>query len=320
LESAALNAQDRDLNKMDTMEVKQQVRQFYDQVGWQLVGEQQYQNAHYEDLRPVASEYVHRCHLRVARHLNPTGRLLLDAGSGPIQYPEYLLYSAGYARRVCADISIVALQEARKRIGDHGLFVVADVANLPFKPGVFDGVVSLHTIHHLPEGQHIQAYRELYRTLGEDRVAVVVNGSPNSRLVKSFDPLIAFSNRLRGLYRRLFKRQPQTQKARTKNNGKKGAKKVSGSGKNSKTGTFTQRHDASWLETELGAFIPVEIRVWRSVNVRFTRALIHSWLGGRWLLRGLYVLEEKFPHFFGTYGSYPLILIRKRVGGAEVKR
>ena len=35
-------------------------------------------------------------------------------------------------------------QEARKRIGAHGLFVVCDVANLPFRPDVFDGVVSLH--------------------------------------------------------------------------------------------------------------------------------------------------------------------------------
>ena len=145
--------------------VKQEVREFYDQVGWQEVTQGVYQNAHYEDLRPVAREYIHRCHLRVARHLKPAGRFLLDAGSGPIQYPEYLDYSQGYQYRVCVDISIVALQEARKRIGEHGLFVVADVANLPFKPGVFEGVVSLHTIHHLPQEEQLQAYQELYRVL-----------------------------------------------------------------------------------------------------------------------------------------------------------
>jgi ubiquinone/menaquinone biosynthesis C-methylase UbiE len=75
---------------------------------------------------------------------------MLDAGSGPIQYPEYLEFSKGYQRRVCADISFVALQEARKRIGDHGLYVVCDIANLPFKSAAFEGMVSLHTIHHLP--------------------------------------------------------------------------------------------------------------------------------------------------------------------------
>ena len=49
--------------------VKQQVREFYDQVGWQEAGEGVYQNAHYEDLRPVSREYIHRCHLRILRHL-----------------------------------------------------------------------------------------------------------------------------------------------------------------------------------------------------------------------------------------------------------
>ena len=80
---------------------------------------------------------------------------------GPIQYPEYLTYSQGYSYRVCVDISIVALQEARKRIGSRGLYVVADVANLPFRPDVFDGVVSLHTLHHLPPQDHGRAYGEL---------------------------------------------------------------------------------------------------------------------------------------------------------------
>jgi len=85
---------------MSDAQIKQQVQAFYDQVGWQQVSEGTYQNATYEDLRPVAREYVHRCHLRVGRHLAPRGKLLLDAGSGPIQYPEYLTYSRGYQQRV----------------------------------------------------------------------------------------------------------------------------------------------------------------------------------------------------------------------------
>ena len=43
--------------------------------------------------------------------------------------------------------------------------------------------------------------------------------------------------------------------------------------------------------------MPVEILVWRSVTVRFMRALIHPWLGGRFWLRLLYWLEERFPHY-----------------------
>ena len=54
--------------------------------------------------------------------------------------------------------------------------MVADVANLPFADQVFDGVVSLHTIHHLPSNEHQQAYMGLYRVLAELKSAVVVNG------------------------------------------------------------------------------------------------------------------------------------------------
>jgi len=123
-------------------DVKQRVREFYDSVGWKQVGSGLYQNARYEDLRLVSREYIHRCHVRVNRYLKKMGKFLLDAGSGPIQYPEYLEYSSGYQYRVCLDISILALDEARERIGSHGLFVVGDAANLPFKPEAFDGVVS----------------------------------------------------------------------------------------------------------------------------------------------------------------------------------
>lgn len=65
-------------------DIKQNVREFYDRVGWQQVSEGVYQNARYEDLRSVSREYIHRCHMRVKKHLPDQGRYLLDAGSGPI--------------------------------------------------------------------------------------------------------------------------------------------------------------------------------------------------------------------------------------------
>ncbi len=284
-------------------EVKERVRQFYDQVGWQQVGEGLYQNAHYEDLRPVSRPYIQRCHARVARYLQSSGRYLLDAGSGPIQYADYLIYSRAYDYRVCADISMVALQEARKRIGDRlGLFVVADVAHLPFKPGVFDGVVSLHTIHHLPEDEHLHAYGELYRVLRPGRSAAVVNGWPSSRLMKLAEPLVRLSQGSRRFAARLIRRASKgLERKRAPEDGNDTPQK----------GTFTSRHDAHWVRQQVGAQMPVEIYPWRSVSVRFMRNLIHPWTGGRLWLRLLYLLEERFPHFFGENGQYPLIVIRK---------
>jgi ubiquinone/menaquinone biosynthesis C-methylase UbiE len=282
------------------IQVKQQVRQFYDQVGWQEVGEGVYQNARFEDLRPVSREYIHNCHLRVGKHLSQGGKYFLDAGSGPIQYPEYLEYSHGYQARVCADISIVALQEARRRIGDRknggqGLFVVADVANLPFTDQIFDGVVSLHTIHHIPSNEHQQAYLELFRVLAESKSAIVVNGWESSSISDIFVRPIKWGRRTRKRIARRFRKGsqgPATQKTKA-------------------VSTFVNKHNADWLKAEVGSLVDIDILVWRSVGVRFLKAYIHPYLGGRWLLRQLFWLEERFPHYMGKHGLYPLIILKK---------
>jgi SAM-dependent methyltransferase len=292
-------------------DIKRQVREFYNQVGWQAAGEGFYQNARYEDLRPVSREYVHRCHLRVARHLRPAGRFLLDAGSGPIQYPEYLVYSSGYRGRVCVDISSVALQEARKRIGDcreggHGMFVVADIANLPFKPGVFDGVVSLHTVHHLPRQEHPRAYRELHRVMAPGSSAVVVNGWDQPPLTVVLDELAKVVEKAYSWFK---KKNPVPA------GGSSPVVSHPNPSQNSTTnkaqGTFVRKSSPAALRQEIGQWMQFEIRVWRSVNVRTLRSFIHERRGGRQILRMLFWLEERFPRFFGEKGQYPMIIIHK---------
>ncbi len=283
------------VDTMTDQDIKQQVRKFYDQVGWQLEADGLFQNAHYEDLRPVSAEYIHRCHGRVGRHLKSSGKFLLDAGSGPVQYEEYMDYLRGYIYRVCADISIVALVEARKKLGDKGLYVVSDIANLPFKAGVFDGVMSMHTIHHLPREDHRVAYQELFRVLVPDSTAVVVNGWTDSALTGWLERLVKTFNRTR---RKLGKSAGTVKKN----------KKVD---QIKEKGTFVQKYNASWLKAELSGVVPIKILVWRSASVRFLRTFIHQGLGGRQLLRWLFALEEKYPRFFGENGQYPLIVIKK---------
>lgn len=292
---------------MNQAQVKQQVRAFYDQVGWQKVAGDLYQNARYEDLRPVAAEYIHRCHLRVGRYLHKEGRFLLDAGSGPVQYYEYLGYSLGYSYRVCADISIVALMEARRRLGEHALCVVADVANLPFAGGVFDGAVSLHTLHHLPLAEQGKAYGEIYRMLDEGRSAVVVNGWTDSPLMRRSTWLVRLAERAGKLAARLRGRRPAAEDQPSDPQAKKDP-----------TGTFVNKLDAAWLRGLLGGQMRYEIYVWRSVSVRWLRALVHGPTGGRLFLRLLYWLEERAPRWFGENGQYPLVVIWKQTTSEEV--
>jgi SAM-dependent methyltransferase len=270
---------------------KQQVREFYDQIGWSQIGDGLYQNARYEDLRPVSRQYIHNCHLRVKRHLAASGDILLDAGSGPVQWPEYLTYSEGYKYRLCADISITALREARNRLGEKGLFVVADIANLPFKADSFDGVVSMHTIHHLPLSEHKRAYLELLRVLKPGRSGVVVNGWYNPLLMRLAEPFIALARWITG-------------RSATK-------KKKDWSADEEQTGTFVEKMTPRWLKNELKDAVRFEIYPWRSLSPRFMRWFVRPQWGGKIFLRIVFWLEETFPRFFGEHGQYPLIVIKK---------
>jgi ubiquinone/menaquinone biosynthesis C-methylase UbiE len=269
---------------------KQQVREFYDQIGWLQVGAGLYQNARYEDLRPVSRDYIHKCHLRVNRHLASRGDFLLDAGSGPVQWPEYLTYSAGYRFRVCADLSITALREARTRLGAGGLYVIADIANLPFKSEVFDGVVSMHAIHHLALSEHRRAYVEFNRVLKAGREAVIINGWHNPLLMRMAEPLIRSGRWLTG---------------------RSSKKKKNWSAEDEQAGTFVEKMTPHWLKNELKGVVKFEIFPWRSLSPRFMRWFVRPILAGGAFLEFVFWLEERFPKFFGENGQYPLIVLRK---------
>jgi ubiquinone/menaquinone biosynthesis C-methylase UbiE len=287
--------------------VQDEVRRFYDSVGWQRVGPGVFQNARYEDLRPVSQEYIRRCRRRVLRHLRPEGRFLLDGGSGPIQYPEYLEYSAGYRSRVCVDLSGRALREARERIGAHGLYVVADIARLPFPAGFADGVVSLHTLHHLSPAEQRAALTDLTRVLAPGASAVVVYGwGPGAPIGRWTRLPIRLASAVVRAYGRLRRRPTPPAAA------------VVGAAPQPR-GTLTFKHGHAWLVENTRHLPDVEVLTWRSVGTNFLRTFIHERLLGRGWLRLLYRLEELWPHWFGRHGQYPLIVIRKPAAATRVQ-
>ena len=160
---------------------------------------------------------------------------------------------------------------------------------------MFDGVVSLHTIHHLPTSEHQQAFLELFRVLAQSRNAVVVNGWDSSSISDFFVTPIKWSRRTRKkIARRL----------------KKGSR-VPAAPRDPAVSTFVNKHNADWLREEVGDLIPMDIFVWRTVSVRFLKAYIHEHFGGRWILRQLYHLEERYPQYMGEHGLYPLIILKK---------
>jgi ubiquinone/menaquinone biosynthesis C-methylase UbiE len=269
--------------------IKKDVQKFYDNVGWDKSDDGFSDASIYEDLRPVAAEYIHQCHQRVKQYLPESGRYLLDVASGPVQYDDYVAYSAGYDRRVCADISVRSLIEARRKLGDKGLYVVADIANLPFADNTFDGVVSLHTVYHVPAAEQEKAFNEIHRVLAVERSAVVVYswGARSPLMLLSLMPFQAWN----WLSRRI--------RTRTASQG------VSDS-----PALYGHHYGYRWFANRKWPFT-YELYSWRSVSPDFTKIYARRLLAGRSLLSLLFRMENAWPRFFGRFGQYPMIVFRK---------
>jgi ubiquinone/menaquinone biosynthesis C-methylase UbiE len=170
------------------------------------------------------------------------------------------------------------------------LFVVADIANLPFKPNAFDGIVSMHTIHHLPLNEHKRAYLELNRVLKAGRSAVIINGWHNPFLMRLAEPFIRVGRLLTG---------------------RSAKKKKNWSQEEDEAGTFVEKMTPGWLKKELKDEVSFNIYPWRSLSPRFMRWFVRPQFGGKAYLRLIFWLEERFPRFFGENGQYPMIVIKK---------
>ncbi|MCO6454611.1 MAG: class I SAM-dependent methyltransferase, partial [Pirellulaceae bacterium] len=281
---------------------KQRVRRFYDEVGWTIDDRGVFDDAaRFEDRRSVSAEYIHRCHLRVARHLPPAGRYLLDAASGPVQYPEYLAYSRGFERRVCVDLSFAALQAARRNLGPRGIYILGDITNLPLRDGAVDAAVSLHTIYHVPADEQATAFRELSRVVRPGNPAVVVYAwkSPWIRLLKLPPRLARLPVRIASRLADWFARRLGADQA-----GKSPADSP----------LYFHAHSCGWFTRQAWPF-EFEIHCWRSVSVDLLQSYFHRALAGRAALRALFQLEESMPGLLGRRGAYPLIVLRRNQAG-----
>ncbi len=82
--------------------------------------------------------------------LPPAGRLALELGAGAGRLTPML---AGFEQVVLLDYSRTQMQQARARLGESPryTFVAANVYQLPFAPGLFDGATMIRVIHHLAD-------------------------------------------------------------------------------------------------------------------------------------------------------------------------
>jgi len=291
LEGLAISLQGELADNTHFGEEKQNVQEFYDRIGWSRGENNAFIDADkYEDLRPVASEYVSRCRLRINRHLSHGGEYLLDVASGPIQFPEYLTYSEKFHFRICVDLSFTALVEARKKLGDRGIYLLADITNLPLRTGSVDAAISLHTIYHVPEREQPLAFCELHRVIKPDSTAVVIySWGARSILMNTLLFPLVLLRAARRVGRRAFAVM-----------GRASASKL-----------YAHMHSPEWFERYAWGF-ELELLGWRLLSHHCSKVYAHRFLLGRRLLKAALWCEDRFPRFAGRVGQYPLVVIRKR--------
>lgn len=272
-------------------EEKKLVKNFYDSRGWLTTERGDYEDADiFEDLRPVSSEYLKKCHDRVNRHLKQSGEYILDAASGALQYEDYLQYSANYSYRVCIDLSFRGLIECKRKLGSKAICILGDITNLPIRSNSMQGFISLNTIYHIPKDEQVQAIKELYRVLDiRCKGVIVYDWYKHSRWMNiALFPFRAYEYSRQRL-RRFFSR-------------------VNGLGEPTKM-LYFYTHPFSYFVDNLP--FKFKLAVWRSVSVPFMKVYIHSWLFGKQNLRWIYKQEELNPEKYGLNGEYPMLLFEK---------
>lgn len=242
------------------------------------------------DFRDVSSDYIRNSFTKAKKYLNPKGKYLLDIASGPIGLKEYVDLSENFEIRICADISVNALIQAKHNFSHkNGIYICADITNIPLKENICDSVLCQHTLYHIPKNEQKTAVEEMYRVTKPDcKIAIVYSLFYHSWFMN----ISLFPVQLYRIARHF-------------------AGKVYVSLFNSKPRLYFYPHSLGWFKRTFAFSSKMEFYCWRSTNKYFLNLYIHKWFFGEKLLEKLKKSEDRYPKFWGRFGEYPVIKIRK---------
>jgi len=177
---------------VDMNKEKGGVKKYYETFGWQKTIKGIYNDAClYEDQRKSNVFYSHLNLSILRRYFKRKGVFFLDVGCGA---KPCTAVAKDFNFHVCVDFTKAGLMEAKRRIV-NGMFVMADLTNLPFKDSVFNGAVAMHVLYHLPRDCQANAVNELARVTAKRSHCLIAYGNR-----ESFTTLLRFiPQRLRRL-------------------------------------------------------------------------------------------------------------------------
>jgi len=267
-------------------DAEEKVKKFYNTIGWQTEGKITEDARRNEDLRENAKQYVSKCRLRVLKYIPNNGENILDMASGPIQYKEYLEYSRNFRKRYCIDLSKKALDDAKKKIGNHGVFLCGSFFDIFLEEDFFDCAISLHTIYHIDKDKQEEAVRKLIRVTKPGSPVIIVYSNPHT-IIRFFLLPFYFLRRIKKLLREIKKE------------------------KKKESYLYFFAHPIRWWD-RFRNLADIEILPWRSFSSSCQKRLIPNNKFGKKIFDILFNMEERFPNFFVKYFQYPMIVLTKR--------
>ncbi len=276
------------------------VRAFYDDFGWKRTEDGRFHDSalFVEEKNSTESYYLSTIQ-RLSQFLRPEGRYILDVASGPVFQPENQAFSAHFDKRICVDISIRALKEARRNIGeDKGIFINGDFTNLPLRDEICDNSMSIHTLYHVPKELQGTAVRELIRvTKPGSNIIILYNWAWHSWLMN----VLLLPVRVVKAAQRLYRYLTVPAKDRW----------LSG-------GLYFYPHTPAWFEDiakEKG--MEVSFHALTSIHQDFVKYYVHDKVGGAALLRFVLRMEEKHSGYLGRHGAFGYVVLRQKATDSQ---
>ena len=232
------------------------------------------------------AEYTARCISRLSKYFARGGDYIVDIGSGAISHDELVSYGDNFKTRVCVDLSIMALRQAKRKLGNRGLYVHGDATNLPLRSESADAITCNHLIYQLPATLQRQAILELWRVLKPGGVAVIVYRWLHSGVSVKLETL---------------------------------AKKLKINPVQNLHGTETaavpirdedEPQTRQWFEAQTWPFT-YSYDCFRLVDVKFMQKFVPDDRRGQLFLKSLLMIQRGLPTHSARYGQFPAIVIRK---------
>jgi ubiquinone/menaquinone biosynthesis C-methylase UbiE len=266
------------------------VSEFYNSIGWKTEKGIAEDTKRYEDLREYAEKYVSKCRFRVLRHIPDKGENILDMGSGPIPHKEYLEYSKNFKKRYCVDLSSEALEMAREKIGDHGVFLHGSIFDVTLDENFFDCAISLFVIFHIDKVLQEKAVRKLIYVTKPRKPVIIVYTNPNTFLTHNG---VRLPFRLLKIAKSIFIK-PEMKIIHQDD-----------------FSLYSYAHPIEWWN-RFSDIANVKILPFRSFDTDTQKKLIPDNKIGRKMFDILFNLEDRFPNFFVKHFQYPMIILTKK--------